>query len=767
MKTSKFNLILIIILLPLTVFANKPRQSVGLVLSGGGAKGIAHIGVIQALEENNIPIDYIAGTSMGAIVGGLYASGYSPDEMMALLQSEEFSNWSTGLINEKLTYYFSKNDPTPSLFDVNIGKQDSVITSSIIPQGIINPLPMNFAFMELFSAYTAQCDGNFDNLFVPFRCIASDVTNKHKIVCKNGSLGDAIRASMSFPIVFYPIKMNGVYMYDGGIYDNFPVDVMKQDFAPSIIIGVNVSTSDTKPMTNTVVDQLSAMIMQGTVKPVAPEDGIYIHLNLEHFGLLDFPKAKAIYDIGYTRASEMMDTITTRITARIPPTARELKRNIFKAKTPYLVFDSVAVSGGTKAQNKYIKYVFTQNNSDTFGIKRAKDSYYRIITPGKLSNLIPHADYNDTDSTFTLNLNASVKDNYKLGLGGYISSSTNSMLFLTGGYNTLSFNSFDANLNIWVGQSYMAAEINTKMYLQSAIPSYLKLQAIASRHKFYESENLFYEDNIPTFISNAEIFGRLNYCIATGRSGKIELGVGYGYLYDRFYQSDVIDFASHDRDKCSYSLGQARLNYEYNTLNSVAYPTSGAFYKATATGVIGNYNYTAENSPTAIENTTKWIQIEMCAENYFNINSRLSLGTELNILASTKKLIDNYYATIVQSPAYNPTASSYNAFNPAFRANSYFAAGIKPIWKLSKNIQIRGEFHSFLPFRKIKENIIDFSPYYGKWFANPEFFGEISAVMHLPFASLSAYGNYLSYPNNNWNFGFSFGLFFLAPKFLR
>ena len=97
--------IFLAILIALTAGA---RQKVGLVLSGGGAKGIAHIGVIKALEENDIPIDYVTGTSMGAIVGGLYAAGYTTDEMMALLQSKEFSDWSTGQIDEKLTYYFFK-----------------------------------------------------------------------------------------------------------------------------------------------------------------------------------------------------------------------------------------------------------------------------------------------------------------------------------------------------------------------------------------------------------------------------------------------------------------------------------------------------------------------------------------------------------------------------------------------------------------------------------------------------------------------------------
>ena len=90
--------------------------------------------------------------------------------------------------------------------------------------------------MDLFAAYTAQCGGDFDRLFVPFRCVTSDVTHKHKVVCRSGMLSDAIRASMSFPAVFAPIKIGGVEMYDGGIYDNFPVDVMREDFAPSIMI---------------------------------------------------------------------------------------------------------------------------------------------------------------------------------------------------------------------------------------------------------------------------------------------------------------------------------------------------------------------------------------------------------------------------------------------------------------------------------------------------------------------------------------------------
>ncbi|MEG0700754.1 MAG: patatin-like phospholipase family protein, partial [Muribaculaceae bacterium] len=352
---KKVGLILSVMLI---VAFSATAESVGLVLSGGGAKGIAHIGVIQAFEDNNIPIDYITGTSMGAIVGGMYAIGYTPDEMMELLLSNGFADWSTGVINEKLKYYFLKPTQTPAFMHFNLNFGDSTkISTNLLPRSLINPLPMNFAFMELFSAYSAQCDGDFNRLFVPFRCVASDVYNKRKIVCKSGQLGDAIRASMSFPIVFKPIKIDGVIALDGGIYDNFPVDVMREDFAPSIMIGIDVAIGGEKKDDENLIDQIEAMVMQPQDKTIPAKDGMKIDINLQEFGLLDFPKAQAIYQIGYDKAMTMMDSIKTRVHARMPKETRTLKRDIFKSATPEVVFDSVIVTGARPDQNDFIKYM--------------------------------------------------------------------------------------------------------------------------------------------------------------------------------------------------------------------------------------------------------------------------------------------------------------------------------------------------------------------------------------------------------------------------
>ena len=758
---------------PVDSTAYAGRQSVGLVLSGGGAKGIAHIGVIKALEEHDIPIDYVAGTSMGAIIGGLYAAGYTTDEMISLILSPEFVNWSTGRIDPNLTYLFARQEPTPALISLNLGDNGSAsgIQTSVLPTSLISPLPMNFGVMEVFSAYTAQCGGDFNRLFVPFRCVTSDVYAKHKVVCRSGSFGDAIRASMSFPLVFHPIEMDGTLMYDGGIYDNFPVDVMRSDFAPDIMIGVDVSNPDTKPKANDIIQQLEDMVIQNNDYSLPADEGIKIKVDVSQFSLLDFQQAHAISAKGYDKAMEMMDSICSRVTSRIPASTRAIRRKVFKDRTPFVRFDSVHVAGGNPGQNEYIRYIFTHNSPDTFGIERARSSYYRALSSGQIRNLLPQAVIAPGDSLFTLDLTATVKNNFRVGFGGYISSSTASMLFFSGGYNTLSKNSFDAGLNAWVGQSYLAADASAKFTIMTAIPSYIMLRAVVSRQKFHEDDNLFFNDATPNFVTDYETFGRLSYCLAAGLRGKVEISAGAGHLIDRYYRSTLADDRTagirYARDKASRTLGQVKASYEYSTLDNISYPTSGAGISASVMGVTGrmtHYPYALGGEPEHTHPT--WGEIQLHALGFVNPSRHLALGFESNILASTRKLPDDYSTAIVTAASFNPTPSSYNAFNPAFRADSYITAGIIPVWKISDMIQARGTFHCFLPFRRIEE-APDHTAAYGRWLANPRFFGEVAAAVTRPFAAVSAYANYMSYPARNWNFGLSLGIFILAPRFLR
>ncbi len=746
--------------------AREGPQSVGLVLSGGGAKGIAHIGVIKALEENDIPIDYITGTSMGSIVGGLYAAGYTPEEMLGLILSRPFSYWSTGRIDPRLTFLLTDEKTTPTSLSVNLNlRRDSAATKSAVPQSIISPLPMNFAFMDLFSAYTAQCGGNFDRLMVPFRCVASDVAAKHKKVLSSGSLGDAIRASMSFPAVFQPTEIDGCLLYDGGIYDNFPVDVMRQTFAPSIMIGVDVSTAETGPQTS-IVDQLSNMIVQNNDYNLPADEGIKLRIDLNEFGLLDFPKAKRIYDVGYRHAMAMMDSIKSRITTRSDPTDRRLRRAVFKSQSPYLRFDSVSVTGATPNQNEYLKYLFTRNHkADTFGITEAREAYYRAISSGKIRDLALNAVYDDSTGLFDLNVKASVKDDFKAGFGGYITSSSNSYLFLSAGYSTMSFRSIGADINAWIGQSYMAAMANGRLLLATGIPSSLCIEAVVSRRKFYENDRLFFEDKLPTFILDKQYYGNLKWSIATGRHAKVDITAGYGRTESSFYSNNRLDSYINGRSHYSRNAAAAGATFLHNTLNDINFPTTGAYYRAAFKAISSKAHFTPADAPAA-KSDPEWLQCEIQTRNYLDIGQHISLGLESDIMISTRKLTDSYDASILTATAYNPTPASNNSFNPAFRANSFIAAGIVPVYKYNDNISARLNLHGFLPYKKILGNT-ESRPHYGKPFADPSFYGELDICYQFPFATLTGYCNYASYPARNWNVGISLGIYLLAPEFLR
>lgn len=757
----------LLLVLWLCGWAHLQAQTVGLVLSGGGAKGIAHIGIIKALEENNVPIDYVAGTSMGAIVGAWYAMGYTPDDMLNLILSDDFSLWSRGIFDERYVYYFKKPDPTPEIVTFNVALQDSTkFEPHFLPNSLINPFPMNYAFMSLFAPYSAQCDGNFDNLFIPFRAVASDVYHKREVVLRDGDLGDAVRASMSFPFVFKPIEIDSVLVYDGGIYNNFPVDVMKSDFNPDIIIGSIVAAKIDKPKEDDLINQIENMVMQKSDYTLDPEDGILMRFDLSDVGLLDFPKARQIAKIGYDYAMELMDSIKSRIPRELSQETRQLQRMVFKSKTPDLVFDSVSVEGGNHQQKEYIRRQFER--SDRFTDEDAKAAYYKTISDGKISDLIPHARYDKESGLFNLDLNAKVHDQLSVGMGGFISSTSSNQICIGAHYRTVSLNSLDVDLTGQIGQSYTSGILSARFDLKTAIPMYLKMQAVASKQKFYQNETLFYSDRMPSFVTQSEQYVKLRLGLPFLTSSKAVVSVGYGSMTDKYYQSNTVDFSTNEQDRSRYNLFVASMKFDRNNLDSYMYPTAGTDCSVLGLLAYGKerfrpYDITVQSNSTQ---TLSWLQLEGNIHTYLPISNKFVLGLRGKAVVSSKGLLSNYTSTIAQAPAFTPTPHSQTIFNPAFRSTQYLAAGVIPIWKIMNNLQFRNEFYLFAPFRQIYEGA-DYEPYYGRAFSKYHFMGESSVVLNLSFASIALYANYYDYPARNWNFGINIGLLVFSPKFLE
>lgn len=745
-------------------------DAVGLVLSGGGAKGIAHIGVIQALEDNGIPIDCITGTSMGAIVGGFYAMGYTPERMLELIESKPFTYWSTGQIDSDLTYYFLQSETEPALINVSLGKGGSkgyTTINSVLPTSLINPIPMNFAFIEIFTPYTAQCAGDFNKLMVPFRCVASDVNLKRKAVFWEGDLGDCIRASMSFPLVFHPIEIDGRPMYDGGIYDNFPVDVMIRDFNPAMIIGVDVSSGNTPDEPNAnMMDQLESLIMQESDYQVPADRGMRLKMDLDRFGLLDFEKAREIYKIGYDYAMSKMDSIKSRVHRRVRRGEVDSLRKSFNSRTPELLFDSVKVTGGTHAQNDYISYLFTRNRPDTITVGKARDAYYRAITPGKISNLVPRAVYDKSNGMFTLDLDATVKNDFNVAVGGYLTTTTNSMLYLSGAYRTLSFNSLDMSFSGWIGQSYLAALASAKIQLLRSVPSSLGIEAVASRQKYFPSDNYFFHASDPTVLQTDTYFGRLTYGVAVGRWGKADISFGMGHINDKCWPT-VAPTEPNEISGLSRSVAQAALRFEHSTLNTVDYPTAGHHTTVTIEGNLGNYSLkdaSGKKLDVDIDHKRGWGLLKASFENFHPLHKNFTLGTSVNVGATTDKILPEYYTAIAASPAYVPSPTVANLLAASFRAHQYAAFSVRPIWVISQLLQVRSNFDLFLPYRTIQADSRGMA-YLGRPWHDPQFFGEIRGVARFKFASVSAYAHYSTAPEGHWNFGLTFGLYLPAPSF--
>lgn len=766
---SRFFLFLAVSLLTLAPAfgqAREERQTVGLVLSGGGAKGIAHIGVIQALEDNDIPIDYVTGTSMGSIVGALYSMGYTPQEMMELIGSRGFSYWSTGKVDPKLDYYFARQNASPTLFSTGLGSTKNTPADSV-PASLISPLPMAFAFMDIFAPYTAQCGGNFDRLFVPFRCVASNMTKKQKHVFASGQLGDAVRASMSYPIVFQPIEIDGDLYYDGGIFDNFPVDVMRQDFKPSIMLGIDVSSIETGPKT-TLLDQIDNLVVQSGSHELPADEGIKLRLDLNRFGLLDFPAAKEIYQAGYDKTLEMIDSIKSRVTARAPKAQIESRRAQFKAAIPQLRFKSVNVYGATRHQNEYIQYLFRPHaGRDTIGVDRARDAFYQAIASGTIKGLFPQANYDKRDGLFVMTLKATMKGSWGGSVGGYLTSSSTSFIYAAVDYSTMSFHSINTKLGAWIGQSTMAGQFDAKYYLHTPVPSALSVQAVVSRSKYSETDHMFFDAKQPTFLVEHEYFGRLAWGIATGRLGKIDFGVGYGAVRSSFYRNNRLASYEEGRLYSHENLGQAFARFTSSTLDNLNFPTSGWAYDICAMGLMGT-NRTQTYLKTRHKTSPKWVQLEIRTRNYPELSKNFSLGIETDFMLSTRKLLPTYSASISTAPAFCPTPASNNSFNPDFRANSFLAAGLIPIYKINSSLSARIGGYAFVPLRRIDQVAGTDVPRWGRWLSDPEFYGEADISFNLPIGGqITGYVNYSTLKGDKWNVGISLGIYLLPPKFLR
>lgn len=287
---------------PATEPAPEPpkRLKIGLALSGGGARGSAHVGVLKVLEELHIRVDCIAGTSMGSIVGGLYATGMSPAEIEKLLDEMD---WGSALSDapprEDVTFRKKQED---HIYQnrINLGYKGGTV---VIPGGFVEGQNL-FFILESVTLPVAHVQ-EFDRFPIPFRAVATDIVTGEKVVIGRGRLSEAIRASMAIPGVFSPVELDGKLLVDGGLSDNIPVDVCRE-MGADIVIAVDISTplQDRDHVGNVllVISQLSNFLTRRNMVPQLADADVLLIPDLQGFGSGDFEKALQIIPQGEAEA---------------------------------------------------------------------------------------------------------------------------------------------------------------------------------------------------------------------------------------------------------------------------------------------------------------------------------------------------------------------------------------------------------------------------------------------------------------------------------
>jgi len=377
-------------------------QKVAVVFSGGAAKGIAHIGVLKALEESEIPIDYVIGTSMGGIVAGCYAAGMSPEAIEAIMLKENLLRWINGQLEDGYNYYYNKSENRPSFVRLNLSLDST--RNFNLNSAIANDLSLNFAMAEYMAQPAAIANGNFDSLFVPLRVVAAEIFTQREVILKKGSLAAALRATQTVPFFYDPIRVDGQYLFDGGVYNNFPVDVAQEEFHPDVIIGSNVSSKvyDVYPKDedDKLISRSLLYLLLDKSDPLSvPDSGVYIQPNLKPYSGFDFAKSKALIDSGYAQTMRMMPEIKAKIASRRSCEDVAFRRNRFNNRTSPLLVDRITMSGFTNNQERYINKFFNSGKRPLF-LHDVKSGYYRLVSDNYFKNVYPSFSFNPENKRF-------------------------------------------------------------------------------------------------------------------------------------------------------------------------------------------------------------------------------------------------------------------------------------------------------------------------------------------------------------------------------
>lgn len=363
------------------------RLKIGLVLGGGGARGSAHIGVIRMLEELQVPVDYVVGTSMGALVGGFYATGMSADDLESLVADIDWERLFADSTPREELPFRRKQDDTYALYGPRLGLGAG---SSMITSGALAGQNIDLLFETLVNERAIARD--FNQLAIPYRAVAADLLTGDAVVLESGNLATAMRASMSVPGVFEPASLDGALLVDGGIVANLPVDVARQmgaDIVIAVDVGAKLLKADEIRHVLDVVEQLTDLMVKRNVDEqlasLGPDDVLIQPRMGNAVGSTDFDAYPLAIEAGYAASKEQQSRLAELALDSAAYRARRL--SIENCLSPATTIDFVRLENSSRLSDSVIRTLLTVEPGQPLNRRRIERDIQQIYGLGFLSNV--------------------------------------------------------------------------------------------------------------------------------------------------------------------------------------------------------------------------------------------------------------------------------------------------------------------------------------------------------------------------------------------
>lgn len=604
----------------------KERPKVGLVLSGGGAKGFAHVGVLKELEKYNIPIDYIGGTSIGAIIGALYSVGYTSDEIEKMILAQD---WETLFVDKpSRTYlpFFEKDEQKRYLLTMEF--KDGGLN-------IPNYAVTNNGVMKLFSDLTLGYHDvdDFNDLPIPFLCIAVDLQTGDEIVLNSGSLAEAIVSSMAIPGVFPSVKTDSTILIDGGMRNNFPVDHVRA-MGADIIIGVDVGVTN-KPREELesfvgMLDQLTLMLGTDKYDVNRADCDLYIKPDISNFSTADFTHEAAIDLITEgVRVGESHSDEFGKIANLF--TGDSISKNV--GYQPLMSPDSTmisnfVISGSRLSDADILGVMGVDKETNACSLDEMQLGLERLHSSLKFSSISYSLNVDSVTDEYTLNLQMEDYSQNAISFGAHYNSQENVALLFNATLNSPFLSNSRISADVKLSES-PALDLRYNINRGS-------LPGLGLMYGYRARSMEVYDDGVQTGEGNI----KKNYLeINTNSVINKHFTVGLGARYERFNLNKTIGDFPLEVGKYDYIM--YRFFFKLDTEDEDYYPTSGRKYYST-TDLVTDNGY-------ELDGGVPIVVAYLSMEQVFSIDSRWTvtpqISTQLQFFKDTH--VPAFYNTYV------------------------------------------------------------------------------------------------------------------------